>query len=884
MDKRFIEESFPVKEVSESAVHERNLRRGISNFHMWWARKPLSVSIATNYAALIPASTDEIDWVKKRNTIIKLSFVDGTMNKDFLNDANKLLLDHYGKAPVILDPFAGGGSIPLGALKIGCETYANDYNPVAVLIEKCILEYPQSFQNINKNDFFDTNVLISEIEKWAIWVFNEVNKEIKSIYPKEKGSNIPIGYYWMHTISCGNPKCQLDIPLTSNWWLSKRKNKKIALRPLVNDAKIHFEIVGQLKQIPSNFDPSKGTIKRSVVTCPSCGFTFDSKTLKKLFLAHKSRQKLVTVVLGSKKKRGKFYRIPSKEDFENLKEVQNTLNLKIKTLWNKYGINPIPDEELPLMSGTFNVPLYGINKWGDLFNERQKLSLITFIEKIKCCYDLLSESDEVKAKIIITYLAAIFDRMILFSNILCRWQSGTEQNVPSFGVRNSVPMLFNYFEVNTLGDISTSWKNTTKIILKSLKTIDFTSKPAKISFNSAKNLNFPDNFFDAIFTDPPYYNSVPYADLSDFYYVWLKRILGDIYPELFSTPLTPKSDEIAEMSTWDNKRYSHKDKQFFEDNIKIGLKEINRVLKPEGIVTIVYAHKTTDGWETIINAILDSDLVVTASWPIHTESREKAHAKKMASLASSIYIIARKTSKADVAWYKEVKDEIKEYIPYKLDKLWEEGISGADFFIAAIGSAIEIFGKYEKILDNEGNELRANNLLNFVRDMVSEYAIRQILHNTIVDKLSPLTKFYLMWRWNYHESKVQFDEARKLAQSAGIDLVKEWNKGFIFKSGEFITIQGPQERDIKSLEDSRELIDVLHHVCLLWKGGKQDEMKIALKKQGYIEGEALYKVAQAISETLPNSSTEKKLIEGFLASKNKIIQDLREEQSQTKLI
>jgi len=228
----------------------------------------------------------------------------------------------------------------------------------------------------------------------------------------------------------------------------------------------------------------------------------------------------------------------------------------------------------------------------------------------------------------------------------------------------------------------------------------------KVIQASATQLPYPDNYFDAVFTDPPYYDNVPYSYLSDFFYVWLKRSIGDLYPELFMTPLTPKSKEIV--------AYSHQEggfeagKRYFEEMLKKAFKEISRVLKPNGIATIVYTHKSTSGWETLINSLLESDLVVTASWPIDTEMKARLRAKESAALASSIYFVCRKMERKGIGWLNEVKEEIKNHIHRKLESLWEEGVSGADYFVSAIGSAIEIFGKYQKIMDYEGRRRKRN--------------------------------------------------------------------------------------------------------------------------------------------------------------------------------
>ncbi|MGB9856457.1 MAG: hypothetical protein ACPLKS_07985 [Caldisericum exile] len=316
-------------------------------------------------------------------------------------------------------------------------------------------------------------------------------------------------------------------------------------------------------------------------------------------------------------------------------------------------------------------------------------------------------------------------------------------------------------------------------------------------------------------------------------------------------------------------------KKFFENMLKKSFQEIHRVLKPNGIATIVYTHKSTSGWETLINSLLESGLVPTASWPIDTEMKSRLLAKGNAALASSIYFVCRKMERKEIGWLNDVKEEIKNYIAKKLNQLWEEGISGADYFISAIGSAIEIFGKYKSVVDYEGNEIIAEDLLEFVREIVTDDTVRKILHNGIAGELTPLTRLYILFRWTFGEAKVEYDDVRKLAQSTGVSLEKEWNKGFIKKEKEFIKILGPQDRKFEELKDAQEMIDILHKVLLLWKVGKKDEIKNVLKDTGLGLSEAFYKVAQAISETLPNESQEKKLLDGFLSGKERLKDEIK---------
>jgi adenine-specific DNA methylase len=446
-------------------------------------------------------------------------------------------------------------------------------------------------------------------------------------------------------------------------------------------------------------------------------------------------------------------------------------------------------------------------------------------------------------------------------------------------------MVWDYFELCPWSEATGDWNSATNWILRVIEHLSCTSQLfATVSQSSATSLPYPDDYFDAVFTDPPYYFNVPYADLSDFFYVWLKRSVGDLFPELFSTPLTPKNNEIVQMEHWDTKRYPEKNKEWFEEMLTKSFQEIYRLLKPNGIAIIVYAHKSTEGWETLINSLLDSGLIITASWPINTEMQARLRAKESAALASSIYITARKIKRKTTGFYNNVKEELKTYLYDKLERLWGEGISGADFFIAAIGSAIEIFGKYEKIIDYEGNIIRASQMLSDVRRITTDYAVHQILHNGFAGDISNLTRFYVLYRWSYGEAKLHFDEANKLSRSANVDLEKQWNRpGFIKKEKEFIKVLGPQDRKFEDLRNSSELIDVLHAVLLLWEKGKRNEIITLLEKSGYGKSDAFYRVAQTISETLSNESKEKKLLDGFLSGKMRLQEEINNKTRETRI-
>lgn len=895
--RRFIEETFPVKEVGAESSREKNIRHGhISTLHIWWARRPLASSRATNYAALIPAPESIDEWNKKRQFIIDFSKWENSLNPRLIERARKDILEaNNGVPPRVLDPFGGGGAIPLEALRLGCETYSNDYNPVAVLIQKCTLEYPQKYGHVEDEleDWGELsgskrrNPLLEDVKKWGDWVLEEAKQEIGRFYPEEEDGSIPVGYIWARTIPCQNPTCGAEIPLMRQYWLAKKAKKKVVLYPYVEGRRIEFKVVGDgYEEMPPGFDPGKGTVARAVATCPVCGSVVDANTTKKLFRDGKAGQRMVAVVLHHPKRRGKTYRGVHEEDLHIFEEAEEYLKDKRDKLMLEWGMDPVPDEPLPYDPRNIWITKYLSDEeqvYGSLFNSRQKLALITFAENVRQTHEKMvgGGAEEEYAKAVVSYLAIGVDRLTDYFSMLTRWQTNRETIGNTF-TRQALPMVWDYIEPTPFSDSTGAWSGAINWISLVIQTLPKMKIVPVVTQSSSTLLPYSDNFFDAILTDPPYYDNVTYANLADFFYVWLKRTIGHLYPELFSTPTTPKSSEIIS----DPYRQGGKEKSkiFFEDMLKKSFQEIHRVLKPDGIAVIVYAHKSTEGWETLVNSLLDSGLIMTGAWPLNTEMQSRLRAKESAALASSIYIVARKMQRQPTGFYNEVQEELKRHLNHKLERLWQEGIGGADFFIAAIGSAIEVFGKYEKVMDYEGAIIRADRLLEDVRRIATDYAVRQILHNGFSGEISDLTRFYVLCRWNYGEAKVQFDEARKLAQSCGIDLALEWNRsGFISKEKEFIRVLGPQDRKLEEFEGSSKLIDVLHKVLLLWEKSKRSDMISLLQESGFGKSEAFYRVAQAVSESLTLESKEKKLLDGFLAGRERLKEEVKKEHVQRRL-
>jgi putative DNA methylase len=354
--KAFIETDFPVKEVSEESAKEKSIRHGhISTLHIWWARRPLASSRASIYAALTPEPKDEEERLKKCQFIADLSKWENSLNKRVIEKARKDILEaNGGKPPKVLDPFAGGGAIPLEALRLGCETYASDLNPVAVLINKATLEYPQKYgrKKVKANNLIgekEINPLLEDVKKWGEWVLEEARKEICRFYPEEKDGSIPVGYLWARTVNCQNPFCQAEIPLIRQTWLAKKEKKKVAYKIISKRNKVEFEIREGSR---IDFDPETGTVSRAKVVCPCCKSGLNDKEVREQFQKGKAGQRMVAVVLHHPEKTGKTYRVASEKDLSVFKEAEKHLEKKRKQLIEKWGIDPVPDEPTPEGKGS----------------------------------------------------------------------------------------------------------------------------------------------------------------------------------------------------------------------------------------------------------------------------------------------------------------------------------------------------------------------------------------------------------------------------------------------------------------------------------------------------------------------------------------------------
>ncbi len=800
-DRRLIEDFIPIREISLEAAREKSIRKGhISTLHLWWARRPLVAARAAVFASLVAAPGSHQKRTALKKTMIDLCKWEA--GETTIKDARKKILEAQRERlhlpadtplnevppPKILDMFAGGGAIPLEALRLGCETYAVDLNPVAHIIQLCTLVYPQKYGK----------KLADEVEKWGNWVIENVRAEIGDLYPSIKVGEAlpethkqleflpqyqpkqltsdrtltPVAYLWTRTVKCPNPACGASVPLVRQTWLCKKSKKYVALKVIPNHEtkQVEFEVVKATTEKGLGFDPAVGS-SRGNSTCRHCGTTIPSKPyIQDQGKAGKISHQLMAIVCTTPGTDGKNYL--SGTIYVKYVPDEVAIKIRLDKLIEGTGINP-PDEPVKVWSGVFNAPLYGLDNFGKLFTSRQLLSLMTFVKWVRLAHEEMLQQgyEEELAKAIATYLGVMCDKSAMFNCSLTRWFNHREGICPVFS-NQALPMVWDFIEGNPLCSGSGSWESAQQYVKEVIFTEFEVGNIAQLQRGSAMALSLESESLDAVITDPPYFDSVPYADLSDFFYVWLKRSIGYLYSEHFSGQLTPKKNEaIMEPSRHDGDKV--KAAKAYEEMMHKAFCEANRVLKAEGIMVVVYAHKTTSGWTTLIDSLRRARFTITEAWPLDTESRGRLRAQNSAALASSIFLVARKRQTSDVGDYgMDVRPQLAEIVKERIKTLMEEGVSGADLVIACIGAGLRAYTQYDRVELPNGDELDAQTFLNEVQKEVLETILTDVLlcDRRGISAVDKPTQYYIMGRYEYGEAIVDFDEANTMARGIGVEL------------------------------------------------------------------------------------------------------------------
>jgi adenine-specific DNA methylase len=556
-------------------------------------------------------------------------------------------------------------------------------------------------------------------------------------------------------------------------YLCKKSNRNIGLRiiPKPEEKRVDFEIIEKQKskwvvadhpEIEIKNPSFDGTVKRGSATCPCCGYTTPVASVRTQFKARQggaNDARLYCVVTTREKQQGRFYRLPNEQDLEAVKNASIELEKRVNQHTGELSL--IPDEILPVMSGVFNAPIYGHNTWGSLFSNRQALALTTLVKLVKDVGEKLADSkDKDFADAVQTCLSLAVSRQVDYTSSLCSWHTTGEKINHTFG-RQALPMIWDFTDVCPISNSTGNFLGALNWIYLVCESNSFLSGLGQTEQANAASHPLPDDFVQCLFSDPPYYNAIPYADLSDFFYVWLKRTLRNIYPSLFTTVTTAKDNEICEMAGWDSVRYPHKDGKWFEQQMQKAMAEGCRYLAPEGIAVIVFAHKSTSGWEAQLQAMVNAGWTMTGSWPIDTEMGTRLRAMNSAALASSVHIVCRpRTShpaphtphphtphSALIGDWRDVLQELPQRIHEWMPRLASEGVVGADAIFACLGPALEIFSRYDRVEKASGEPVTLKEYLEYVWAAVSKEALSMIFSNADTTSFEEDARLTAIWLW-----------------------------------------------------------------------------------------------------------------------------------------
>lgn len=863
-DRRLIEEELPLRVVNAASAREKSLRHGhISTMHLWWARRPLAMSRAVVFGTLLPDPGDDARRKEILDLLAEAAPFEASVQEARINPLKKLLAEAYPDGPPkVLDCFAGGGAIPLEALRLGCDVTAVDLNPVAHLIEKCVLEYPQRFGQL---DELGNNTLAADFVHWADWVRRRVEPQLAEVFPADDQGRRPSVYFWCRTMTCPNPSCRVEIPLLSSFWLANSGRRTVWVEPVTAGGEV--DLVLHHGDPPASFPVGDGTVQASSATCPACGTTVPAKDVRAYGKATGFGARLYAVLDIDGRERA--YRAPRPDEVEG---AQTLAAARLGDLPEcDDGTSALPDEDMVKSQyRRYGNLVYGIDTFRGLFNDRQLYVLGSLCEAVRAAHAAMLDDgmEPERAKAVATYLGLCVDRIADYDCTFTSWVPGGEFHAHLFK-RQAVSMVWDYVEVQPLLDVSGSWSGAVRWIELALDHVSMAGEQSASCLRaSAQDLPLDDHSIDAVIVDPPYYDAIQYGDLSDFFFVWLKRSIGHLYPAVFSTPLTPKRQEVIETRA-DRKSDEYVSHDEFEHRLQRALDEMTRVVKRDGLVSIVFAHTDVEAWERLLNALRQAGLVVTTSWPMRSEREARSTAQISAVLSSSVVLVCRPHQASEEGFYDDVVRALEARIAERLDAFEEMGLAGADYFVSAIGPAFEVFARYRRIVKLSGEEVDVSDLMVLARQVVARHAMRRLLRSDALTALDAESLFYLTWRWAYLTAPIPADEAYKLEKAFDVDLSLLTRPGGIARqAGSKFSMLGPHERTKIKLGASPSLVDVLHVACQLWDAGRRRDLEELLGATGMGAEPSFWAAGRALAQTLPDGAKERTMLLGLTGNQD----------------
>lgn len=1065
-DRRLIETAFPLKQASLDSVHEKNVRHGhISTLHIWPARRPLAACRAALIATLLPDPGNEeerrklceriggkvvkivkqkklpngrIENVETEETVGGILHWGRESDPDIQWFRDKIREAYGGRAPKVLDPFAGGGAIPLEAMRLGCEATAIDINPVAWFILKCTLEYPQKLAGkklplpefiLKDRDFMEAFFkaqgfsgaslqsqlvklgldskaqpelmevesflleadLAWQVRAWGTWVLAQARKELARFYPTyaefeplekvgtwtkrpmklvpltedckpdtdslnaefdEKYLSDPanprwiakptVAYLWARTVTCKN--CRATIPLLKTRWLCKKDRKRVLLTMEANADRtgVVFGIENNVPVVGSNAAQRRehdkrigmGTVTRNGAWCPCCGnpntVAMTTEDIRLEGRAGRLGAMMTAVVVdpikprikrraGDESAAGKEYRLPTEDEIRLAEQAANEIERVFADI--PFGV---PDEPTPIpgigAARAFSIPLYGFDKWHKLFTPRQLLALGVFVRWTREAYKRLSADGKSKdwAEAVMAYLAATLNKISDYNSTVCVWHLSGEKIGHTF-TRFALPITWDFTELAISNDAGGAYPAQLDWIARAIDHILEIGQTANAKALNDSATRPASGKYDAIVTDPPYYDAIPYSDLMDFFYVWLRRVLHGIssgFDSAFAEPLSPKWNHEARDGELidDASRFGGDaalSRATYEDGMLRAFNACSGALAEEGKLVVVFANKQPAAWETLVSALIRAGFVVDGSWPIQTEMSTRMRAKTSAALASSVWLVCKKRPEsARPGWDNKVLEEMRANITQRLRDFWDAGIRGPDFVWAATGPAMEAYSKYPivKKADNPGEVMTVSEFLRHVRRMVVDFVVGRVLSRDggeDASELDDVTTYYLLHRNDFGLDDAPAGPCILYAVSCGLSDTELAARYDILARGK-ATLETNEEDEEPDGEESADepgsgatlrlkawnqrkspamgyepvdrslfaedratpprgvpLIDQAHRLMHLWKAGDVNDVNEYLDLRGLRRSSIFKKLLQALIELAPQGSEERSILESL---------------------
>jgi len=932
--RRLIEDWLPIAELSEESVRERRSMTSLPPtyyLHVWFARRPLIASRAAILASLLESCAQPSTFLRDigilGNPVATKQLIErAKRNVDSeTGEREDLGADPYGypraflfcpdslaEGRVVLDPTAGGGSIPFEGARLGANVIANDLNPVASLILKATVEFPMDFGSKVLRRFQD---LSGQFVRMA-------ESRYENIFPKEPSGVISVdGYLWARTIVC--PRCGGAVPLSPNWKLSPT-GEGIRLHPKMEERRVEFEVVNGASK------HSKGTVKDGVGECPfpecqQSNPTIEAEEIKRQAQAGEMGHQLYAIVFKKevevrtrngriRRKLERGFRAPRPED--NVEALVAHLLEAKRPEWEARNI--IPDELFPTDSNDTRPIQYGSPKWRDLFNPRQLYGHCTSVEVFHDLVESLSKqnggplADLDRAAMV--YVAFAIDKLLNYNAIQVRWHSNRGVVAGVFD-RHDFSFKWSYAEIAPTGTgsgygwafeqtgkalrelVALTWDNgagaNENLFLRSRKLPRIT-----VLNESADALPLPDASVDCVVVDPPYYDNVMYAELADFFYVWLKRTAGLLYPELFTSYLTDKDREaVANPAKFAGQKGGAKNLagRDYQQRMAAIFKEQKRLLKPDGIMTVMFTHKANSAWDALATGLIQAGFVITASWPVHTEAEGSLHIRERAAAKSTIFLVCRvreaDADRDEPRYWEEVEPLVAAKVREKVKTFQDSGLGGVDLYLACFGPALEVFSnewpltrgraraesftqarrrkKQAELFQEEENPyaVRPEDALEAARREVKNWRLTQLATVSRQHHLDPLTEWYMLAWDTFRAAKFDADEALKLARVIGLDFDQQVRNVVCDLKTDQVTLWDSRTRHEKGKlghVGDEIMIDTLHWAALTVRDQNTGAAKSMLESANLIDDPTLKTALEAMLKVLPQRATGSALA-GFAA-------------------